>query len=175
MALEVLSSKTIYTGDHTTIVEKEVRLPNGDLRQKMVMEHPGAVAIVPLMEDGQVILIRQYRLSVGDYLYEIPAGTLEQEEDPRRCAERELQEEAGYFPGTLIPLTGFYVAPGGSTEYIHVFLARDLRPSLLNKDDDEEIEVISMSMQQALAMITRHEIRDAKTIIGLLYAAHLSS
>ncbi|MBZ0307037.1 MAG: NUDIX hydrolase [Anaerolineae bacterium] len=175
MPLEVLNTRMIYTGDHVVIVEKEVRLPTGGIQQKVVIQHPGAVAIVPLTDDGQVILIRQYRLSVGDYLYEIPAGTLEQGEDPRLCAERELQEEAGFFPGTLIPLTGFYVAPGGSTEYIHVFLARDLRPSLLNKDDDEEIEVTVMPMQQALAMITQNEIRDAKTITGLLYAAHLSS
>lgn len=175
MAPEILNSRILYAQENVTFVEQEIRLPNGEARAKIVVRHPGAVAIVPLTEDGQVILIRQYRLSAETYLYEIPAGTLEPGEDPRACAERELQEEAGYFPGTLIPMPGFYVAPGMSSEYIHVFLARDLRPSQLNKDEDEEIEVTPMSMQQALELIAQNEIRDAKTMVGLLYVARLSS
>lgn len=170
MSLEILSSKTIYTQDNITFLEKEIRLPNGETRPKIMMQHPGAVAIVPLTDDGQVILIRQYRLSADMYLYEIPAGTLEPNEAPHLCAERELQEEAGYFPNRLIPLTGFYVAPGISSEYIHVFIARDLRPSTREKDEDEIIEVFPTPLPRALEMITTGEIRDAKTMIGLLMA-----
>ncbi len=175
MSLEILSSKTIYTQDNIILAEKEIRLPNGAIRHKISMQHPGAVAIVPFTDDEQVILIRQYRLSADAYLYEIPAGTLEPEEDPRLCAERELQEEAGFFPGSLTPLSGFYVAPGITSEYIHLFVARDLRPATLEKDEDEIIEVIPTPLNRALAMIESGEIRDAKTIVGLLMAVRLAS
>jgi ADP-ribose pyrophosphatase len=168
MPIEILNSTTRLLHNGVSILMQQIRLPNQTVTEKIVIQHPGAVAIVPFAEDGQVILIRQYRLAAQDYLLEIPAGTLEVGEDPRTCAERELQEEAGYFPAQLESLGSFYVAPGMSTEIIHLFVARDLYPSQLEKDDDELIEVLKMPLADALAKITSGEIRDGKTIIGLL-------
>ena len=168
MTVEIRNKQVLYTQDNIRFVNTEALLPNGLIIHKALIEHPGAVAIVPILDNGEVLLIRQYRLAVDQYLLEIPAGTMEPDEDPRRCAERELQEEAGYFPGELIELGGFFVAPGLTSEYIHLYLARDLRPASLAQDQDEIIEVISMSLTRALNGIKSGEIQDAKTIIGLL-------
>ncbi len=171
MSVKILGNKTIYEDSSFTFLEKEALFHGKVTLKKGCIDHPGAVAIVPFTDDGQVILIRQYRLGVEETLWEIPAGTLEQDEEPRLAAERELQEEAGYFPETLIPLDGFYIAPGISNEYIYLFIARDLRQSQLESDADEIIEVISMPLAEALRRISTNEIRDAKTIIGLLRAS----
>jgi ADP-ribose pyrophosphatase len=168
MSLEILRRTTHLTVQGVSVETQQVRLPSQRTVEKLVVRHPGAVAIVPITEDGQVILIRQYRLAAERILWEIPAGTLEAGEDPRICAERELQEEAGFFPGELTLLGSFYVAPGISTEVIQLFIARDLRPSQLEKDDDELIEVVKIPLVDALEKIRTGEICDGKTIIGLL-------
>jgi ADP-ribose pyrophosphatase len=154
-----------------TIVRRTLRLPTGRTLSKPQVLHSGTVAILPLLDDGQVVLIRQYRSALDDFLIEIPAGALEEGEDPRRCAERELQEEAGYRPQTLHALGGFYVAPGFSDEYMHLFVAQDLVPSRLEADADELIEVFNLPLTEALRRVESGQIRDAKTIIGLLRVA----
>lgn len=173
MSLEIIASKTLFVREPLTYTAYQIRLPDQTVIEKDVIGHPGAVAIVPLLPDGTVVLIRQFRLAAAQTLYEIPAGTLEPGEEPRLCAERELQEEAGYYPGTLTALGGFFVAPGVSQEYIHLFVAQDLRPSRLNMDADEIIELAPMPLNAALDLISQGEIRDAKTIIGLLRVAFL--
>jgi len=170
MSIHIRSRQTIHTQGNIHFISKEIQLPDGSTRHKAMIDHPGAVAIVPLTDDGQVVLLRQYRLALEADLLEIPAGTLEPDEDPHTAAARELQEEAGYYPETLIELGSFYVAPGLSNERMYLFLARDLRPSRLSMDDDEIIHVLHLPYEEALTRITTNEIQDAKTIIGLLQA-----
>ncbi len=131
-----------------------------------IIEHPGAVAILPFL-DHKILLIRQWRRAVEKILYEIPAGTLEENEDLTTCAQRELQEEIGYKAGNLIPFGSFFTAPGFCTEYIHLFLAENLQASRLIPDEDEGIDLAIMSLSDAIQLIEKGEIIDAKTIIAL--------
>jgi ADP-ribose pyrophosphatase len=165
---QVLEEHVLQDMKYYQFVSQKVQLPDGKIIEKGFLNHPGAVAIVPLVENGDVILINQYRTPIGGMLLEIPAGTLEHGEDPRHCAERELQEEIGYFPGTLTQLGEFFVAPGVSNEKMYLFVASNLRPSQLEGDIDEVIELRQMPLEDARALIATGEIHDAKTIIGLL-------
>jgi len=167
----IVGSQEIYSGRVVNLAIHEVRLPNGSTSKREVVKHPGAVAMVAFDDKQNVLLVRQFRLPAGKILYEIPAGTLKPAEPPVDCAIRELQEETGYKPGKLEALGGFYVAPGYTTEFIHLFLATQLVESRLNADDDEFISAERMPLSQALTMIERGEIEDGKTIAGLLRAA----
>jgi ADP-ribose pyrophosphatase len=148
-----------------------VELPGGRRTTREVVEHNGAVAMIPVDADGNVILVSQYRHPVGETLLEIPAGRLEPGEDPGACAARELAEEIGQRPGRLEPLGAMYVAPGYSSELIHYFLARDFVPDAAIPDDDEIIESVRMPLVRAREMCRRGEMRDAKTVCGILLAA----
>lgn len=166
-----LGEHEIYQGRVIHVVVADVRLPNGAPGRRELVRHPGAVAIVALDDAEHVLLVRQFRFAAGRVLSEIPAGTLNPGEDPLLCAERELQEETGYAPGRLQPLGGIFVAPGYTTEFIHLFLATDLRESRLEMDDDEFISLDRVPLAEALAMIDRGEIIDGKSIAGLLKVA----
>lgn len=167
----VTDRETVYQGCVVSLYLETVQLPDGRSAQREVIRHGGAVAVVPLDEEGRVTLVRQYRLPAGQALLEVPAGTLEPGEDPLVCAARELQEEAGLLPRTLTPLGGIYVAPGYSSEYIHLYLGTDLMPSTLPNDDDEFLEVVTMPLTEALTWIDQGAIIDAKTISALLLVA----
>ncbi len=134
-----------------------------------VVVHRGAVAIIPLLDDEEILLVRQYRYAVDEELVEVPAGTLEEGEEPVKCAARELEEETGYIAEHLEHLIDFYLAPGYSSEKISVFVARDLRKGRQNLDIDENIEVIKVGLNEALEMIRQGEIKDAKTLASILY------
>lgn len=170
-----LASEPIYRGKLVHLYRDTVRLPDGTHAEREIVHHPGAVAMVPLLEDDsgtpRVLLVRQFRAAVQRPLLEIPAGTLEPGEDPLQAAARELQEEIRYRPGHLERLGGEYTAPGYTTELIHLFLATDLQPSALTGDADEFIDVVTLPLPLALAMIDRGEIEDGKTLIGLLLTA----
>ncbi len=168
---KVLDSKVLYEGRVVTLALQTVELPNGRTSSREIIRHRGAVAILPLHEDGRITLIRQYRLAAGNTLWEIPAGTLEPGENPRDCAIRELQEEAGLRPGNLVRLGGVFPAPGYSSEYIHLFVATDLTPSVLQGDDDESIETVVVPLDEALAMVERGEIENAMAVIALLWVS----
>ncbi len=167
----ITSTKHIFEGRVIKLDVHEVMLPDGSTSQRELVRHPGAVAIVPLDADQTIHLVRQYRIAADRVLLEIPAGTLEPGEDPLVCAERELQEEISFKPGKLESLGGIFVAPGYTTEYIHLFLATDLKPSSLEMDADEFIETVTMSLTDALKLIETGEICDSKTTTALMIVA----
>lgn len=167
-----VSSETIYTGKILRMRRDMIRLGSGaQTFERVVVDHPGAVVVVPITAGGEVLLVRQYRYAVGEALLECVAGTREAGEDPAECAAREIQEEAGVRAGKLTRLAEFYTAPGFCTEKLHLFLAEELTESRLPGDEDEEIDVVRLPLAEAVAMAQRGEFRDAKTIIGLLLAA----
>jgi len=159
--------KTVYKGRVVTLNLETVTLPNGVSVELEVVRHPGAAAIVPLKDDHTVILIRQYRLAAGGYIYEIPAGKLHPGEDPADCATRELEEEIGYRAGRLDKVATFFTAPGFTDEVMHLYVARDLALGAQALDSDEVLEIVEISLEKALGYILDGTIRDAKTIIGL--------
>lgn len=169
----IIHTEKIYDGRVISVAVHDVQLPDGTHAKRELVQHPGAVAIVALAPRRKVLLVRQFRIAAGKVLSEIPAGTLYPDEPPATCAIRELQEETGYKPGKLESLGGFYVAPGYTTEYIHLYLATDLTESRLDGDADEFIEVQQVPLRTALAMIERGDIVDGKSITGLLRVARL--
>ncbi len=171
----VTDRQPIYSGRVVKLDLLTVQLPNGKTSQREIITHPGAVAIVALDGNQNVLMVRQFRLAANRAMLEIPAGTLEPNEAPLVCAERELQEETGYKPQKLVPLGGIFVAPGYTTEYIHLFLATELVKSRLEMDSDEFIEVEIMPLSEALNKIDNGEIDDAKSITALLRVARLIS
>lgn len=159
--------KPIYKGTVVTLNVDTVRLPNGHTIDLEVIRHPGASAVVPLKEDGTVVLIRQFRHAANGFIYEIPAGKLHPKEDPLDCAARELEEEIGYKAGRFELLSSIFTAPGFADEVIHIYLATSLTIGTQNLDQDEVLEVVEMPLREAISKISDGTIRDAKTIVGL--------
>ncbi|GIV06197.1 MAG: ADP-ribose pyrophosphatase [Fimbriimonadales bacterium] len=170
---ELIESHIIYRGRVVTLRIDTVRLPNGRTARREIVEHRGAVAIVPLLNPETVLLIRQYRQAVGETLLEIPAGTLEPDEPPERCARRELEEETGYTTRQLRKLFSQYLAPGYSQEVLHVYLAEDLTPVTQHLDEDELVELVPTPLREVETMILQGHIKDSKTIAGLLMTLRL--
>ena len=160
-------TKNIYTGKVVTLNIDTVTLPNGVTIDLETVRHPGAAAIVPMKNDGTVVLIRQFRHAAGGFIYEILAGKLHPGENPKACAARELEEEIGYRAGALELLSSIFTAPGFTDEVIHVYKATGMTKSQQNLDRDEVLEVIEMPLAEAMAMIRAGTIRDAKTMVGL--------
>jgi ADP-ribose pyrophosphatase len=162
--------KEIYKGRVVHLFVEPVLLPNGKETELEVIRHPGAAAVVPLREDGTVLLVRQFRHAAGGYLYEIPAGKRSEGESPEACATREVEEEIGYRVGELKKLTTIFTAPGFCDEQIHLYLGTELTLRRQKLDDDEVIEVIEMAFDEAIQKIEDQTIRDAKSIVGLQLA-----
>ena len=162
-----MQTKHIYTGIVVNLNVDTVTLPNGLTVDLEVVRHPGAAAVVPLKDDGAVILIRQFRHAAGGFIYEIPAGKLHPGEDPTVCAARELEEEVGYRAGKLELLSSIFTAPGFADEVIHIYLATGLTVGTQNLDQDEVLEVVEMPLHEAVLRIEDGTIRDGKTIVGL--------
>ena len=160
-------SRRIFKGRVVTLDIDTVTLPNGATIELEMIHHPGAAAVVPMKEDGTVILIRQYRHAAGGYIYEIPAGKLRPGEDPKLCAARELQEEIGYRADSLELLTSVLTTPGFTDEVIHIYEGTGLTKGKQDLDHDEVIEIVELPLEKALAQIIDGTIRDAKTIVGL--------
>ena len=161
--------KTIYKGRVVTLNLETVTLPNGVSVELEVVRHPGAAAVVPVKANGTIVLIRQYRLAAGGFIYEIPAGKLHPGEDPSHCATRELEEEIGYRAGRMDKMATFLTAPGFTDEVMHLFKATELVPGTQHLDRDEVLEVIEMPLDHAIARVRDGTIKDAKTIIGLQF------
>lgn len=167
---KMISSKNIYKGRIVNLRVDEVVLPDGKITSREVVEYAGAVAVVPVNEKGELLLVRQYRYAVGETLLEIPAGKIERGEDYASSAARELVEETGYEAGNLKHLISFYSTPGFTNEQIHLFLATELTLKVQDLDEDEFIEVESVNMKKAAEMIMSGEICDAKSVAGILAA-----
>jgi ADP-ribose pyrophosphatase len=162
-----VQTKQIYIGIVINVNVDTITLPNGLTVDLEVVRHPGAAAVVPLKDDGTVILIRQFRHAAGGFIYEIPAGKLHSGEDPTVCAARELEEEVGYRADRFELLSSIFTAPGFTDEVIHIYKATELTVGRQHLDRDEVLEVIEMPLSEAIRMIEAGAIRDAKSIVGL--------
>ncbi|MDO7787430.1 NUDIX domain-containing protein [Desulforamulus aquiferis] len=167
---KTLSSTMVYEGKILNLRVDKVLLPNGKESGREVVEFSGAVAVVALTEENNVLLVKQYRYPVSEVLLEIPAGKMDHNEDPDTCARRELQEETGYTAKSLVKLCEFYTTPGFTTELMHVFLAQGLTAGVASPDEDEFVKVEVVPFLEALKMIFDGKIRDGKSIAGLLAA-----
>ncbi len=161
-------AREMFRGRVVRVVNKDMILPNGRRATFNVVEHPGAVAILPVFPNGDVLLIRQFRPAPAETLLEIPAGTLEEGESPLQTARREIVEETGYRARRWSKIAEFYTAPGFCTELMHLFVARGLEPARADGDPEEIIHPVRMPLEAALALVRRRRIRDAKSIVGLL-------
>jgi len=175
-----VKSRHVYTGRIISIDVDSVRFPDGSIGELEMIRHPGASAIVPFLsdprgEDPQVLMIRQYRYAADGYLYEIPAGRLDQGESPRNCAVRELKEETGCTAEHFDHLLTIYTTPGFTDEKIHLFMATGLVAGETKHEVDEFLDLHPMRLSRALEMVEAGEIQDAKTVIGLLFAAGFRS
>jgi ADP-ribose pyrophosphatase len=160
-------TRNIYTGKVVTLNVDTVQLPNGVTIDLETIRHPGAAAVVPIKDDGTVVLIRQFRHAAGGFIYEIPAGKLSPGEDPLHCAARELEEEVGYRASSFELLSSIFTAPGFADEVIHVYKATGLTKGRQQLDRDEVLEIVEMPLEQAIKGIQDGTIRDGKTIVGL--------
>lgn len=170
---KVRSTKRIYEGRIINLRVDEVTLPNGGSGIREVVEYAGAVAVVPVRENGELLLVRQYRHAVGLTLLEIPAGKLEPGEEPAASARRELLEETGYEAADFKQMLSIFSTPGFTTEELHLFLATGLSLQEQQLDEDEFIDVVPVPFERAVEMIWSGEIRDAKSVAGILAARQL--
>ena len=161
---------TLRKGRVFDVTIENVTFPNGFNVDLEIIRHPGAAAIVPVTEDDRMLMLKQYRHAVNDFIWEIPAGTFDGQEAPLDCARRELTEETGFTAACWVNLGIITPLPGYSDEKIHLFLARDLTPAAQHLDQDEVLEVHSLHLKQVETMITDGQIHDAKTIAGFFMA-----
>ena len=164
-----LSSKIIHLGRFLDVRRDDVRLPNGKTTTREWINHPGAACIVPILPDGQIALIRQYRYPVLQEMIELPAGKLDPGESPEECAKRELEEEIGYKTGKLTYLTHIHPAIGFANEKMWLYLAEELEKTEGNTDHDEFVELIPATVANAVSMGWERKSTDVKTIIGILW------
>lgn len=169
MKPKVVSTETIYEGRIFDLQIAEISECANVYKREIVVHH-GSAVIVPVFADDTIALVRQYRHAAQKYLLEIPAGTLEENENPEEGARREVEEEIGVAAGKIEKLAEFYVSPGFLTEKMHVFMATDLRESKQNLDEDEFLSIEKFTFPKAFEMIKNGEIEDAKTMVGIIMA-----
>jgi ADP-ribose pyrophosphatase len=169
-AERTLGSRRVYEGRLISLRVDDVALENGHRSTREIVEHPGAVAILAFTEDEELVLVRQYRTAAERLTLEIPAGTLSRGEDPRACAERELKEETGFGAHTFAGVCSFYTAVGFCTEVLHLFVARGLQSGDQAYEEDENIDVVTMSVAAAMDAVRDGSIADSKTVAGVFWA-----
>jgi ADP-ribose pyrophosphatase len=169
MKPEVIATENIYKGKIFDVLEAEIR-DNGIEYKREIVTHKGSAVIIPVFADKTVALVKQYRHAAGEYLLEIPAGTLNLNENPEIGATRELEEEIGVRAGKIEKLTEFYVSPGFLTEKMHLYMATELTETEQNLEEDELLSIEKMSFAEAFEKIRNGEIQDAKTMVGLILA-----
>lgn len=167
---KTLSVEQIYKGYIISLEKVAVKLPDGRISNRDIVRHPGASMVIPVRDDGKIIMVRQYRKAIEKISLEMPAGKLDEGEEPLACAKRELEEETGYTAETFTHLATTDSAPGFTDEHIHMYLAQGLKPGKMNLDSDEFIENEAYSIDELINMIFCGEITDAKTVIGIFLA-----
>lgn len=167
---KTLKTTYYYKGRMIKMRDDEVELANGKISRREIVEHPGAVIVIALTADDQIVLIKQFRKPVEAVVIEAPAGLVNKGESLVVAAKRELKEETGYVAGKTKKLLSAYTSPGYSTELIHYFLATNLKPGPQATDEDETIEVMLLTIDQAWAKVMNEEIKDNKTIVGIALA-----
>ncbi len=170
---ETISQETVYKGIIVNIRRDKARLADGRVTNREVIEHPGGVAVFALDEENRVIMVRQFRYPMGEVVLELPAGKLEKGEDPRDSGLRELEEETGLQPGTFLSMGCSYSSPGILGEKIHLFFAKDLVQGPSHPDDGEFLQIVRIPYPELLDMARRGEIKDSKTLVGILKASFL--
>lgn len=165
---QIIARQSVFAGRVLDVAVEKHRMPDGRQANFEIIRHPGGAAVLPVLADGRVLLIRQFRPAIGKMIYEIPAGRLEPGESARECAGRELIEEVGYAAAQLHPLGGFWSTPGFCDEYIHLFLGRDLAPRQQALEPDELIDLCPMTLGEAVTEIKNGTILDSKTQLALL-------
>ena len=159
----------IFKGKVIDLKVEEVELPNGKTSKREIVKHPGAVAILPITKEGKLVLVRQYRKALDKVIVEIPAGKLEKGEEPLASAKRELEEETGYKADHLDFIVSFYTSPGFADEIIHLYITDKLKKGQVAPDEDEFLDVIEVSLEEAEEMIKDQTIHDAKTVFAVQY------
>lgn len=167
---KTISKKNIYKGGIIELDVLKVALPNGKEATRDIVTHPGASAVVPLNENGEVYMVRQFRKPIESVSLEIPAGKLDYGEDPELCASRELEEETGLVAENIKHIISIHSTPGFSNEVLHMFVATGLKEGTANPDEDEFISSEKIKVDVLIDMVLKHEITDAKSIIGILLA-----
>lgn len=165
--MKVIKEEIVYKGKIFDLLRDTLQHENHTFVREYVT-YPGAVTIIPF-DEKNIYFVKQYRHPAGKELLELPAGKLERGEDPVKCAKRELQEEIGFFPEKLTFLTKFYTVPGYSKEFMYLYLAEELKRSKLKEDQDEFLEIVKLSVEEVIHLLTQNKIEDAKTIIGIFY------
>jgi len=171
---KTIETREIFSGRIIKVRVDTVSLPDGQQSTREVVEHAGAVAVVALDNDHNIIMVRQYRKPVEMVLMEIPAGTMEKDEDPLLCAQRELREETGFSADHWERILSYYSTPGFTDEYLHIYLATGLTGGEIDLDQDEFVETVPIPLKEAWRMILAGEIEDGKSIIGIQYAIIIS-
>jgi ADP-ribose pyrophosphatase len=168
---KTLKTEHIYSGRIIQVQVDEVELPNGKTSTRELVKHPGAVAVIAITDDNKLVMVEQYRKPLEKVIVEIPAGKLEKGEEPALCARRELEEETGYECESLELVSSFYTSPGFADEIIHVYVAKGLKQkeNAAGLDEDEFVNVLEISLEEALEFIKEKRIFDAKTIFGVQY------
>lgn len=174
MMEKTVASQTIYDGKIIKVKVDDVQLPNGKTAKREIVNHPGAVAVMVITDDNRMVMVRQFRKPLERMLVEIPAGKLEPGENPEACARRELQEETGYTCASLCHVASFYTSPGFADEIVHLYRAEGAKPGTAQPDEDEFVEVMYVTPEEAQRLIASGDIRDAKTILAV-YAWQLNA
>lgn len=168
---KTITKEQIFSGKVIDLYVEDVELPNGKTSKREIVKHPGAVAILAVTDEGKIILVKQFRKPLERTIVEIPAGKLEKGEEPEYTALRELEEETGYTAKKLTKITAFYTSPGFADEIVHVFLAEEL--AVLEEkrelDEDEFVEVMEVTLEDALKLVESREVYDAKTAYAIQY------
>jgi ADP-ribose pyrophosphatase len=163
-------TETVFSGKLIEVRKVTVQLPNGTTIDREIVTHPEVIAVLPLLDDGRIVLVRQFRKSAEKVLLEVPAGGVDAGESPEDAVRREMIEETGYRVGSVRKLSSFYTSPGFTTELMHLYEARDLQPGDATEETDQ-IQVVLLTPEEALERVESDDVADAKTLLALKYAA----
>lgn len=164
---KTVQTERVYKGKFVELYLDQVILPNGNTASREYLEHPGSVAVIPMLDDNRIIFVKQYRYPVKEVLLEIPAGKMDPGETPEISAVRELAEETGFRSKELTHLVSFWSSPGFCNEKLHLYLARGLEPYSLAKDEDEFVEIVHLTKTEIEDFLNSSQLIDGKTALAL--------